>query len=54
MLNGMIIEQQELQKESFKHKIKYYDRFSDGYVEGCRGTFRPNWRKQVSHSGTFS
>lgn len=41
MLNGMIIEQQELQKDSFKHKIKYYDRFSDGYVEVAEALLDP-------------
>ena len=41
MLNGMIIEQQELQKESFKHKIRYYDRFSDGYVEVAEALLDP-------------
>lgn len=41
MLNGMIIEQQELQKDSFKHKIRYYDRFSDGYVEVAEALLDP-------------
>ena len=41
MLNGMIIEQQALQKDSFKHKIKYYDRFSDGYVEVAEALLDP-------------
>ena len=41
MLNGMIDEQQELQKDSFKHKIRYYDRFSDGYVEVAEALLDP-------------
>ena len=41
MLNGVIIEQQELQKDSFKHKIRYYDRFSDGYVEVAEALLDP-------------
>ena len=41
ILNGVLIEQQELQDESFKHKIKYYDRFSDGYVEIAEALLDP-------------
>ena len=41
MLNEMIVEQQELQKDSFKHKIRYYDRFSDGYVEVAEALLDP-------------
>ena len=41
MLNGMLIEQRDLQDESFKHKIKYYDRFSDGYVEVAEALLEP-------------
>ena len=41
ILNGVIIEQQKLQEESFKHKIKYFDRFSDGYVEIAEALLDP-------------
>jgi hypothetical protein len=41
ILNEVIIEQQKLQDESFKHKIKYYDRFSDGYVEIAEALLDP-------------
>ena len=41
ILNGMLIEQRDLQDESFKHKIKYYDRFSDGYVEIAEALLDP-------------
>ena len=41
MLNHLVVEQQKLQKESFKHKIKYYDRFSDGYVEIAQALLDP-------------
>ncbi len=41
LLNQIIIDQQELQAESFRHKIKYYDRFSDGYVEIAEALLDP-------------
>ena len=41
ILNGVIVEQQKLQDESFKHKIKYYDRFSDGYIEIAEALLDP-------------
>ncbi|NNL59206.1 MAG: hypothetical protein HKP31_07095 [Nitrosopumilus sp.] len=41
ILNGVLIEQRDLQQESFKHKIKYYDRFSDGYVEIAEALLDP-------------
>lgn len=41
ILNGMLIEQRDLRQESFQHKIKYYDRFSDGYVEIAQALLDP-------------
>ena len=41
MLNGVLIEQRDTRQESFKHKIKYYDRFSDGYVEIAEALLDP-------------
>ena len=41
ILNGVLIEQIELQDESFKHKIKYYDRFSDGYIQIAEALLDP-------------
>lgn len=41
ILNGVLIEQKDLRDESFKHKIKYYDRFSDGYVEIAQALLDP-------------
>ena len=41
ILNGMLIEQRDLRQESFKHKIKYYNRFSDGYVEIAEALLNP-------------
>lgn len=41
ILNGMLIEQRDLRQESFEHKIRYYDRFSDGYVEIAEALLDP-------------
>ncbi|WP_428325947.1 hypothetical protein [Nitrosopumilus sp.] len=41
ILNGMLIEQRDLRQDSFKHKIKYYDRFSDGYIEIAEALLDP-------------
>ena len=41
VLAGMIIEQRDLRQESFQHKIKYYDRFSDGYVQIAEALLDP-------------
>ena len=41
MLNGVLVEQKDLRDDSFKHKIKYYDRFSDGYVEIAEALLDP-------------
>lgn len=54
MLNEMIIEQQELQKDSFKHKIRYYDRFSDGYVEIAEALLDPiGYNKYIIQGRSF-
>lgn len=41
ILNGMLIEQRDLRQESFQQKIKYYDRFSDGYVQIAEALLDP-------------
>lgn len=41
ILNGVLIEQRDLRQESFQHKIKYYDRFSDGYIEIAEALLDP-------------
>ena len=41
VLAGMLIEQRDLRQDSFKHKIKYYDRFSDGYVQIAEALLDP-------------
>ena len=41
ILNEVVVGQQKLQDESFKHTIKYYDRFSDGYIEIAEALLDP-------------
>ena len=41
ILNGVLIEQRDLRQESFQHKIKYYDRFSDGYIQIAEALLDP-------------
>ena len=41
VLAGVLIEQQDLRQDSFQHKIKYFDRFSDGYVEIAEALLDP-------------
>ena len=41
ILNGVLIEQRDIRQESFQHKIKYYDRFSDGYVQIAEALLDP-------------
>jgi hypothetical protein len=40
-LNGVLIEQRDLRQDSFQQKIKYYDRFSDGYVQIAEALLDP-------------
>ena len=41
IIAGMLIEQRDLRQESFQQKIKYFDRFSDGYVEIAEALLDP-------------
>ncbi len=41
VLAGVLVEQRDLRQDSFQHKIKYYDRFSDGYVEIAEALLDP-------------
>ncbi|MGY5140071.1 MAG: hypothetical protein ACW9W9_01555 [Candidatus Nitrosopumilus sp. Bin_571-38] len=41
ILAGVLVEQRDLRHESFQHKIKYYDRFSDGYVQIAEALLDP-------------
>jgi len=37
----MLVEQRDIRQDSFQHKIKYYDRFSDGYVQVAEALLDP-------------
>lgn len=52
ILNEAIIEQRELQTENFGHKIRYYDRFSDGYVEIAEALLDPLSEQKYFISGS--
>lgn len=41
ILNGVLVEQRDTRQDSFQHKIKYYDRFSDGYVQVAEALLDP-------------
>lgn len=41
MLNKLLIEQYQLNKESFFHMIQYLDRYSDGYIELAEALLDP-------------
>jgi len=41
ILNGVLVEQRDTRQDSFQHKIKYYDRFSDGYVQIAEALLDP-------------
>jgi len=41
MLNKLLIEQYQLNKESFFHMIQYLDRYSDGYIELAESLLDP-------------
>lgn len=40
-LNRMLIEQRDLRQDSFMHKIRHHDRFSDGYVQIAEALLDP-------------
>ena len=41
VLAGVLVEQRDLRQDSFQHKIKFYDRFSDGYVQIAEALLDP-------------
>ena len=50
ILNGVLVEQRDVRQDSFQHKIKYYDRFSDGYVQIAEALLDPiGDSKYLSH-----
>ena len=51
ILNKMLIEQRQINKENFFHMIKYLDRYSDGYVELAEALLDPVKKQKYLSSG---
>ena len=51
ILNQMLIEQRDINKDSFFHMIKYLDRYSDGYVEVAEALIDPVKKQKYLSSG---
>ena len=51
ILNQMLIEQREVNKDNFFHMIKYLDRYSDGYVELAEALLDPVKKQKYLSSG---
>jgi len=51
LLNRLLIEQREINKDNFFHTIKYLDRFSDGYVELAEALVDPVRIQNYQQSG---
>ena len=51
IINQMLIEQREIDKENFFHMIKYLDRYSDGYVELAEALLDPVKKQNYISSG---
>ena len=51
ILNKMLIEQREINKENFFHMIKYLDRYSDGYVELAEALLDPVKKQKYLSTG---
>jgi len=50
ILNQILIEQREINRENFFHMIKYLDRYSDGYIELAEALLDPvKQQKYISH-----
>ena len=52
LLNKILIEQREINKENFFHLIKYLDRYSDGYVELAEALIDPVKQQNYAQDGT--
>ena len=52
LLNQLLIEQRELNKDNFFHMIKYLDRYSDGYVELAEALLDPVKKQNYQQTGT--
>jgi len=53
ILNQMLIEQREINKDNFFHTIKYLDRYSDGYVELAEALIDPVRQQNYLQSGSI-
>ena len=51
ILNQMLIEQRDINKDNFFHMIKYLDRYSDGYVELAEALLDPVNKQKYLSSG---
>ncbi|MDC0229210.1 hypothetical protein OAJ71_04350, partial [Nitrosopumilus sp.] len=51
ILNQMLIEQRDINKDNFFHMIKYLDRYSDGYVELAEALIDPVKKQKYLSSG---
>ena len=51
ILNQMLIEQRQINKDNFFHMIKYLDRYSDGYVELAEALLDPVKKQKYLSSG---
>ncbi|MGB1378869.1 MAG: hypothetical protein ACPG6E_06420, partial [Nitrosopumilus sp.] len=51
ILNKMLIEQKQINKDNFFHMIKYLDRYSDGYVELAQALLDPVKKQKYLSSG---
>ena len=51
ILNQILIEQREINKDNFFHMIKYLDRYSDGYVELAEALLDPVRQQEYAQDG---
>ena len=52
LLNRLLIEQREINKDNFFHMIKYLDRYSDGYVELAEALIDPVRQQNYQQGGS--
>ena len=51
LLNRLLIEQKQINKDNFYHMIKYLDRYSDGYVELAEALIDPVRQQKYQQNG---
>ena len=51
LLNRLLIEQKQINKDNFYHMIKYLDRYSDGYVELAEALIDPVRQQNYQQNG---